>query len=125
MIILSQGLRCYLNISLFELVISMANVILQIVSQDEALYICCVHLYSCILLQNSSTMKILRKRGIDIVYIACLACFCIKVKQNSVPFQCLGYNLKKTMYLLAEADYGLIPPFLNLELYFMSRIFIK
>ena len=98
----SQWLQWYLNISSFELVVSIATVILQIVSQDEALYICCVQLYSCILLQNSSTMKILRKRGIDIVYIACLACFCIKGKQNSVPFQCLGYNLKKTMYLLAS-----------------------
>ena len=72
----------------------MVNVILQIVSQDEALYICCVHLYSCILLQNSSTMKILRKRGKDIIYIARLACFFSKGKQNSVPFQYLGYNLK-------------------------------
>ena len=90
-------IRFILVISLFELFVDVVTVILQIVSQDEALYICCVHLYSCILLQNSSTMKILRKRGIDIAYIACLACLCIKGKQNSVPFQCLGYNLKKTM----------------------------
>ena len=81
----------------------MVNVILQIVSQDEALYICCVHLYSCILLQNSSTMKILRKRGKDIIYIARLACFFSKVKQNSVPFQYLEYNLKnKNIYRFAH-----------------------
>ena len=85
----------------------MVTVILHIVSQDEALYICCVHLYSCILLQNSSTMKILRKRGKDITYIASLACFFLKGKQNSVPSQYLGYNLKnKNIYRLASISVG-------------------